>query len=140
MASALVVVPLGRLHMRGIQRWVASLQRLNPHFRQSEGHHRLHKSTTSLAGCRYADTGCSDGSRPKQKGGHDRCLPVGLGRYMRTTNGEWMNLTAEQCENLWLNVENGLADQLQQVESTARQQLEDIRAELEKDQQVDTML
>ncbi|KAK5600486.1 hypothetical protein CRENBAI_017478 [Crenichthys baileyi] len=47
-----------------------------------------------------------------------------------------MNLTAEQCENLWLNVENGLADQLQQVESTARQQLEDIRAELEKDQQV----
>ncbi|MEQ2171860.1 hypothetical protein GOODEAATRI_014919, partial [Goodea atripinnis] len=46
-----------------------------------------------------------------------------------------MNLTAEQCENLWLNVENGLADQLQQVESTARQQLEDIRAELEKDQQ-----
>ncbi|MEQ2261964.1 hypothetical protein XENORESO_018862 [Xenotaenia resolanae] len=47
-----------------------------------------------------------------------------------------MNLTAEQCENLWLNVENGLADQLQQVESTTRQQLEDIRAELEQDQQV----
>ncbi|MEQ2199086.1 hypothetical protein XENOCAPTIV_024368, partial [Xenoophorus captivus] len=34
MASALVVVPLGRLHMRGIQRWVASHQRLNPHLRQ----------------------------------------------------------------------------------------------------------
>ncbi|XP_036007387.1 uncharacterized protein LOC118567149 [Fundulus heteroclitus] len=30
MVAALVVIPLGRLHMRGIQRWVAS-QRLKPH-------------------------------------------------------------------------------------------------------------
>ncbi|KAM4741103.1 evC complex member EVC isoform 2-T2 [Anableps anableps] len=47
-----------------------------------------------------------------------------------------LNLTAERCENLWLDVEQELAGQLQQAESTARQQLEDIRTELEKDQQV----
>ncbi|XP_036007357.1 ellis-van Creveld syndrome protein isoform X1 [Fundulus heteroclitus] len=47
-----------------------------------------------------------------------------------------MNLTAEHCENLWLDVQQELADQLQQAESTTRQQLEDIRTELEKDQQV----
>uniref|UniRef100_A0A3B3YC35 Uncharacterized protein n=1 Tax=Poecilia mexicana TaxID=48701 RepID=A0A3B3YC35_9TELE len=47
-----------------------------------------------------------------------------------------LSLTAEHCESLWLEVEQELADQLQQAESTARQQLDDIRTELEKDQQV----
>ncbi|XP_027859384.1 ellis-van Creveld syndrome protein homolog isoform X2 [Xiphophorus couchianus] len=47
-----------------------------------------------------------------------------------------LNLTAEHCESLWLDVEQKLADQLQQAESTARQQLDDIRTELERDQQV----
>ncbi|XP_015249861.1 PREDICTED: ellis-van Creveld syndrome protein [Cyprinodon variegatus] len=47
-----------------------------------------------------------------------------------------MNLTAERCENLWLDVEQELADELQQAESSTRQQLEHIRTELEKDQQV----
>uniref|UniRef100_A0A096M1R9 EvC ciliary complex subunit 1 n=1 Tax=Poecilia formosa TaxID=48698 RepID=A0A096M1R9_POEFO len=47
-----------------------------------------------------------------------------------------LSLTTERCESLWLEVEQELADELQQAESTARQQLDDIRTELEKDQQV----
>ncbi|XP_043978240.1 ellis-van Creveld syndrome protein homolog isoform X2 [Gambusia affinis] len=47
-----------------------------------------------------------------------------------------LNLTAEHCDSLWLEVEQKLADQLQQIESTTRQQLDDIRTQLERDQQV----
>ncbi|XP_013865106.1 ellis-van Creveld syndrome protein isoform X2 [Austrofundulus limnaeus] len=45
-------------------------------------------------------------------------------------------LTAEHCENLWLDVEQELAAQLQQAECTTKQQLEDMRTELNKDGQV----
>ncbi|XP_037535143.1 ellis-van Creveld syndrome protein [Nematolebias whitei] len=46
------------------------------------------------------------------------------------------SLTAERCEDLWLDVEQELAAQLQQAECTTKQQLEDIRAALNKDGQV----
>jgi len=49
------------------------------------------------------------------------------------------NLTAEHCEKLWLDLEQRLVAQLQQAECTTKQQLEDIRAGLDKDRQVDTM-
>lgn len=46
------------------------------------------------------------------------------------------SLTAEHCEDLWLDVEQELAAQLQQAECTTKQQLEDIRTALNKDGQV----
>ncbi|XP_051804756.1 evC complex member EVC isoform X2 [Acanthochromis polyacanthus] len=45
-------------------------------------------------------------------------------------------LSAEHCEKLWLDLEQELAAQLQQAECTTKQQLEDIKAELDKDGQV----
>ncbi|XP_076005642.1 evC complex member EVC isoform X2 [Genypterus blacodes] len=45
-------------------------------------------------------------------------------------------LSAERCDKLWVEVEQQLASQLQQVESTIRLQLEDSRAQLHRDQQV----
>ncbi|XP_041837161.1 ellis-van Creveld syndrome protein [Melanotaenia boesemani] len=45
-------------------------------------------------------------------------------------------LTAECCEKLWLDLEQELGAQLQQVECTTKQQLEDIRVDLDKDRQV----
>ncbi|XP_017278268.1 ellis-van Creveld syndrome protein [Kryptolebias marmoratus] len=44
-------------------------------------------------------------------------------------------LTAEHCTNLWLDVEQDLAAQLQQAECTTKQQLDDIRTKLDKDGQ-----
>ncbi len=55
MASALVVVPFGRLHMRPFQRWVASLK-LNP---MHHGHHQVLVSTACvLALCPWRCTVC----------------------------------------------------------------------------------
>lgn len=48
-------------------------------------------------------------------------------------------LSSERCEKLWSDLEQELAAQLQQEECSTKQQLEDIKAELEKDGQVDTM-
>lgn len=48
-------------------------------------------------------------------------------------------LSAEHCEKLWIDVEQKLDIQLEEAECTTRQQLEDIRAELDNDGQVDTM-
>ncbi|CAI5688389.1 unnamed protein product [Oreochromis niloticus] len=45
-------------------------------------------------------------------------------------------LPAEHCEKLWLDLEQELSAQLQQVECTTRQQLDDIRAELDTYEQV----
>ncbi|KAM6928132.1 evC complex member EVC [Xenentodon cancila] len=45
------------------------------------------------------------------------------------------HLTAEHCEKLWLDLEQELAAQLQQAERTTRQQQQDIRAELDRDEQ-----
>ncbi|XP_030585488.1 ellis-van Creveld syndrome protein isoform X3 [Archocentrus centrarchus] len=45
-------------------------------------------------------------------------------------------LSAEHCEKLWLDLEQELSAQLQQAACTTKQQLEDIRAELDKDEQV----
>uniref|UniRef100_A0A3P8S101 EvC ciliary complex subunit 1 n=1 Tax=Amphiprion percula TaxID=161767 RepID=A0A3P8S101_AMPPE len=45
-------------------------------------------------------------------------------------------LSAEHCEKLWLDLEQELVAQLQQAECTTKQQLEDIKAELDKDGQV----
>lgn len=46
-------------------------------------------------------------------------------------------LSAEHCEKLWLDLEQELSAQLQQAACTTKQQLEDIRAELDKDGQVE---
>uniref|UniRef100_A0A1A7X325 Ellis van Creveld syndrome n=2 Tax=Iconisemion striatum TaxID=60296 RepID=A0A1A7X325_9TELE len=46
------------------------------------------------------------------------------------------SLSAERCEKLWQDLEQELAVQLQQVECTAKQQLEDIRNELDEDGKV----
>ncbi|XP_061584632.1 evC complex member EVC [Cololabis saira] len=45
------------------------------------------------------------------------------------------HLTAEHCEKLWLDLEQELAAQLQQAERNTRQQLQDITAELDRDEQ-----
>uniref|UniRef100_A0A4W6C0P0 EvC ciliary complex subunit 1 n=1 Tax=Lates calcarifer TaxID=8187 RepID=A0A4W6C0P0_LATCA len=45
-------------------------------------------------------------------------------------------LSAERCEKLWLDLEQKLAAQLQQAECTIKLQLEDMRAQLDKDGQV----
>lgn len=49
------------------------------------------------------------------------------------------NLSAEHCEELWLDLEQELAAQLQQAECTTKLQLEDMRAQLDKDGQVETI-
>ncbi|XP_033990988.1 ellis-van Creveld syndrome protein [Trematomus bernacchii] len=46
------------------------------------------------------------------------------------------NVSAERCERLWLDLEQELAEQLQQAETTTKLQLEDMRAQLERDGQV----
>lgn len=48
-------------------------------------------------------------------------------------------LSAERCEKLWLDLEQELVAQLQQAECTTKLQLEDMRAQLDKDRQVNTM-
>uniref|UniRef100_A0A3B4YA23 EvC ciliary complex subunit 1 n=1 Tax=Seriola lalandi dorsalis TaxID=1841481 RepID=A0A3B4YA23_SERLL len=48
-------------------------------------------------------------------------------------------LSAERCEKLWSDLEQELAAQLQQAECSIKLQLEDMRAQLDKDGQVDTM-
>ncbi|KAG7494061.1 ellis-van Creveld syndrome protein [Solea senegalensis] len=45
-------------------------------------------------------------------------------------------LSAECCEKLWLDLEQKLVAQLQQVENTVKLQLEDMKAEVDKDGQV----
>ncbi|XP_040888926.1 ellis-van Creveld syndrome protein [Toxotes jaculatrix] len=45
-------------------------------------------------------------------------------------------LSAERCEKLWLDLEHELTAQLQQAECTIKLQLEDMRAQLDKDGQV----
>uniref|UniRef100_A0A672HVQ5 EvC ciliary complex subunit 1 n=1 Tax=Salarias fasciatus TaxID=181472 RepID=A0A672HVQ5_SALFA len=45
-------------------------------------------------------------------------------------------LSAEHCEKLWLDLEQQLAAELQQAENTTKQQLENIKAELDRDEQV----
>lgn len=50
------------------------------------------------------------------------------------------SLTAERCENLWQDVEQELAAQLQQAECATKQQLEDMRTESNKDGQVGRQL
>ncbi|XP_032368604.1 ellis-van Creveld syndrome protein [Etheostoma spectabile] len=45
-------------------------------------------------------------------------------------------VSAERCENLWLDLEQELVAQLQQAECTAKVQLEDMRAQLDKDEQL----
>ncbi|XP_029287934.1 ellis-van Creveld syndrome protein [Cottoperca gobio] len=45
-------------------------------------------------------------------------------------------VSAERCEKLWLDLEQELAAQLQQAECTTKLQLEDMRAQLDKDGQV----
>ncbi|KAM9362382.1 evC complex member EVC [Symphorus nematophorus] len=45
-------------------------------------------------------------------------------------------LSAERCEELWSDVEQELLSQLQQAECTTKLQLEDMRAQLDKDGQV----
>ncbi|XP_053294160.1 evC complex member EVC [Pleuronectes platessa] len=44
-------------------------------------------------------------------------------------------LSAERCETLWLNLEQELVAQLQQAECTIKLQLDDLRAQLDKDRQ-----
>ncbi|XP_033939122.1 evC complex member EVC [Pseudochaenichthys georgianus] len=46
------------------------------------------------------------------------------------------NVSAERRERLWLDLEQELAEQLQQAETTTKLQLEDMRAQLERDGQV----
>ncbi|XP_073324485.1 evC complex member EVC [Pagrus major] len=46
------------------------------------------------------------------------------------------NLSAERCEELWLDLEQDLVAHLQQPECTTKLQLEDMRAQLDKDGQV----
>ncbi|RVE72384.1 hypothetical protein OJAV_G00039960 [Oryzias javanicus] len=46
------------------------------------------------------------------------------------------SLTAEHCEEMWLDLEQELAAQLQQAEGAARRQLLDIQAELKQDGQL----
>lgn len=48
-------------------------------------------------------------------------------------------LPAERCEELWLDLEQELVSQLQQAECTTKLQLEDMRAQLDKDGQVETI-
>lgn len=48
-------------------------------------------------------------------------------------------LSAERCEKLWLDLEQELVAQLQQAESTTKLQLDDMRAQLDKDGQVETI-
>ncbi|KAF1391380.1 hypothetical protein PFLUV_G00041520 [Perca fluviatilis] len=45
-------------------------------------------------------------------------------------------VSAERCENLWLDLEQELVAQLQQAECTTKVQLEDMRAQLDKDGQL----
>ncbi|XP_044204715.1 ellis-van Creveld syndrome protein [Thunnus albacares] len=45
-------------------------------------------------------------------------------------------ISAEHCEKLWSDLEQELVSQLQQAEGTTRLQLEDMRAQLDKDGQV----
>lgn len=46
------------------------------------------------------------------------------------------NLSAQCCEELWVNVEQGLAEQLQQAECAMKLQLEAITAQLNEDGKV----
>ena len=46
-------------------------------------------------------------------------------------------VSAERCEKLWLDLEQELDAELQQAECNAKLQLEDMRAQLDKDAQVD---
>lgn len=46
------------------------------------------------------------------------------------------SLSAERCEEMWLDLGQELAAQLQQAEGAARRQLLDIQAELKQDEQV----
>ncbi|KAM9860081.1 evC complex member EVC [Aulostomus maculatus] len=46
------------------------------------------------------------------------------------------SISAEHCERLWSNLEQEIVAQLQQVENTTKLQLEEMRAELDKDRQV----
>lgn len=45
-------------------------------------------------------------------------------------------LTVERCEELWSDLERQLVAQLQQVECATKVQLEDIRAQLDKERRV----
>lgn len=49
------------------------------------------------------------------------------------------NLSPQRCEELWLDLEQELVAQLQQAESTTKMQLEDMRVQLDKDGQVETI-
>ncbi|XP_043992827.1 uncharacterized protein LOC122842751 [Gambusia affinis] len=88
MASVLDVVPLGRLHMRGLQRWVAS-QMVGLQPPQREGLSHLQSSSTSLEKCTLPNSGGSHGNYTEQKSGDDRCLPVRLGGDLRGEISEW---------------------------------------------------
>lgn len=48
-------------------------------------------------------------------------------------------LSTQRCEELWLDLEQELAAQLQQAECITKLQLEDMRAQLDKDGQVHTI-
>lgn len=48
-------------------------------------------------------------------------------------------LSAQRCEELWLDLEQELVAQLQQAECTTKLQLEAMRAQLDKDGQVESI-
>lgn len=89
MASALVVVPLGCLHVRGIQCWVASAETEPTHLSQSESYSSLHCSTRPQARLyQCSDPGHTDGNCAEEVSCHNRCLPVRMGRYLLKENCE----------------------------------------------------
>ena len=93
MASALVVVPLGRLHMRPVQRWVASL-RLNP---TCHGHRRVLISMACVSALRpwgrvyFLTTGITMGTVLARKVLSTDASRAGWGAVYegRSVNGTW---------------------------------------------------
>ena len=93
MASALVVVPLGRLHMRPVQRWVASL-RLNP---TCHGHRRVLISMACVSALRpwgrayFLTTGVTMGTVLARKVLSTDASRAGWGAVYegRSVNGTW---------------------------------------------------
>lgn len=93
MASSVVAIPLGRLYMRGIQRWVASLG-LNPHH---NAHHRVRVSTDCSLALRqwrnpgFLTQGVAMGTVQARKVITTDASLVGWGATHegRTVNGRW---------------------------------------------------
>ncbi|KAK5926556.1 hypothetical protein CgunFtcFv8_022118 [Champsocephalus gunnari] len=79
MASAILVVRLGRLHMREFQRWVAALK-LKP--QESDGYCEMRNGTAPLAAPDFSSTRCAYGCCPFTESGHHGRMFDRLGRYL----------------------------------------------------------